>query len=134
MKLRHLAATAVLAALAAPAAAADAPAKASPQGDIECAAWASVTGSYVEDDAGDSFAMAFNYFLGRYQAVAGEDFGDLLTAALRAIDTDVSAYERYTDACLPRWQAHGEALQAWADRVSAEAGKEETPAADTPES
>ncbi|HZF45415.1 MAG TPA: hypothetical protein VEZ26_03695 [Sphingomonadaceae bacterium] len=119
MKLPLLAATAVLAAVAAPAVAADAPRKNTSQDDIECAAWASITGSYAEDDGQDaSFAMAFNYFIGRYQAVAGEDFGDALTAALKAIDADVSVYERYTDACLPRWQAHGEALQAWANSIS----------------
>ncbi|OJW73540.1 MAG: hypothetical protein BGO57_07790 [Sphingomonadales bacterium 63-6] len=129
MKLPILAAAAVLAVLTAPGAAADAPAKPKPQDDIECAAWASVTGSYAEDDTqGDSFAMAFNYFLGRYQAVAGENFGDALTAALNAIDTDPATYERYNQACMPRWQAHGQALQAWADSVSGPAAE------DTPES
>ncbi len=118
MKLKSLAAAAMFVAMAAPAMAVEASAPTTPQDDIECAAWASYTGSFAEDDAeNDSLAMAFSYFVGRYQAVAGEEFGDALTAALNAMDSDPTLYERYNAACGPRWQAHGEALGAWAASV-----------------
>lgn len=118
MKLASLAAVAIFAAVATHAMAAEASAPTTPQDDIECAAWASYTGSFAEDDAeNDSLAMAFSYFVGRYQAVAGEEFGDALTAALNAMDSDPMLYERYDAACGPRWQAHGEALGAWAASV-----------------
>lgn len=127
MKLASLAAAAIFAAVATPAMAAEASAPTTPQDDIECAAWASYTGSFAEDEAeDDSLAMAFSYFIGRYQAVAGEEFGDALTAALNAMDSDPSVYERYNAACGPRWQAHGEALGAWAASVGA-FDEDETP-------
>lgn len=119
MKSFLLAASAALSAMAVPAMAADEAVPTTPQDDIECAAWASFSGSFAEDDLADkSMAMAFNYFLGRYQAVMGEEFGDALTEALNAMDGDPSVYERYDAMCQPRWLAHGQALQDWAASVA----------------
>ncbi|KPL67826.1 hypothetical protein SZ64_06695 [Erythrobacter sp. SG61-1L] len=118
MKPLLLATSAALVAMAVPAVAAEEQAT-TPQDDIECAAWASYTGSYAEDDVADnSMAMAFNYFLGRYQAIMGDDFGDALADAINAMDADDSVYDRYNAVCQPRWLAHGQALLDWSASVS----------------
>lgn len=112
---------------AAPAVGADAPKQ-----NIECAAWASYTGSFAEDEETDQiFSRAFSYFMGGFEASADEPFGPALTAALNAIDEDAGeTYDRYNLTCMPIWESFQERIGSWAAAVEAQAAASEAETAD----
>ena len=83
--LRGIALAAVLAATSVAATAQVAGAGTAPRDDLACAAWASFSaGSSEEPEVREGFSYAMNYFLGRYEGVAGESLGRAFTAAIEA--------------------------------------------------
>ena len=89
--------------------------------EMSCAAWAAYSaGSADDDQAAEGFGYAMNYFLGRYEVLAGTgDFAGALDAALAQLTASQESFDKIQDECLPRWQTYLDRLDSWQGRNSA---------------